>query len=54
MKKNGDLRIYIDPLHMNRALKQELHPLPVINDVLSEISDAHEFSKFDLSSGYWH
>ena len=37
VKKDGDLRIYIDPLHLNKALKRELHPLPVIDDVLPDL-----------------
>ena len=49
VKKDGDLRICIDPLHLNKALKHELHPLPVIDDVLTEISGASVFSKFDLA-----
>ena len=49
VKKNGDLRICIDPLHFNKALKREL-----IDDVLSEISGAFVFSKFDSHNGYLH
>lgn len=52
-KKNGDIRICIDPQALNLALKRELHPLPVIEDVLPKMSQAKVFSKFDLSSGYW-
>ena len=54
VKKVGDIRICIDPLHLNKALKRELHPLPVINYVLPEISGARVFSRVDLRSGYWH
>ena len=54
VKKNGDLRICIDPLHLNKVLNREPHLLPVIDDVLPEITGAHVFSKFDLHSGYWH
>ena len=53
-KKNGDLRICIDPLYLNKALKHELHPFSDIDDVLPEISGLHVFSKFDSCSGYWH
>ena len=54
MKKNSDLRICIDLLHLNKALKRELHPLPVIDDVLTEITGSHVFSKFDLRSNCMH
>ena len=54
VKRNGDLRICIDPLHLNEALMREMHPLPVIDDILPDISGASVFSKFDLRNGYWH
>ena len=54
MKRNGDIRICIDPQALNLALKREMHPLPIIEDVLPELSSARVFSKFDLRSGYWH
>ena len=53
IKKNGDIRICIDPQALNAALKRELHPLPVIDDILLELSKARIFSKFDLRNGYW-
>ena len=53
IKKNGDIRIRIDPQALNAALKRELHPLPVIDDILPELSKARIFSKFDLRNGYW-
>jgi hypothetical protein len=53
-KKNGDLRICIDPRPLNKALKREHYPLTVIDDVLPELARAKVFSKLDLSNGYWH
>lgn len=53
IKKNGDIRICIDPQALNAALKRELHPLPVIDDILPELSKARIYSKFDLRNGYW-
>ena len=54
VKKDSDLKICSDLLHLNKALKRELHPLSVIDDVLPEISGVRVFSKFDLRSSYWH
>ena len=54
VKKTGDLRICIDPQALNKALKRELHPLPIIDDILPELSKAKVFSSFDLKNGYWH
>ena len=53
-KKPGDIRICIDPQILNLALKRELHPLPIMDDILPELSNAKVFSKFDLRNGYWH
>ena len=34
--------------------ERELHPLPIMDDILPEPSNAKVFSKFDLRNGYWH
>ena len=54
LKKNNDIRICLDPQALNRALKREVYPLPVIDDVLPELGNAKVFTKIDLQSGYWH
>lgn len=54
IKKNGKLRMCIDPQALNKALTREIYHLPVIEDVLPELSKAKVFSKLDLSNGYWH
>ena len=51
-KSNGDIRVCIDPQVLNKALKREFHPIPVIDDVLPELSKAKVFSSFDLKNGY--
>ena len=53
-KKNGDLRICIDPHALNNALKRERYQLPTLEDILPELSKARVFSTIDLKSGYWH
>ena len=53
-KKSGDLRICIDPGPLNKALKREHYQIPVIDDILPELSKARVFSKLDLRNGYWH
>ena len=39
-KQNGKLRVCIDPLYLNQALKRSHYPLPIIDDVLPELSKA--------------
>ena len=53
-KKNGALRVCIDPKPLNEALKRERYQLPVIDDLLPELSKAKVFSTVDFRSGYWH
>ena len=53
-KKQGGLRICIDPPELNKVLKREHYTLPVFEDVLHELGQSTVFSKADLSSGFWH
>ena len=53
-KKNGRLRICIDPRPLNAVIQWETYPLPTIDDLLLELANAKVFSKVDLSNGYWH
>ena len=53
-KKDGSLRICIDPRSLNLALKREHYQSPVLDDILPHLAKAEVFSKVDLSHGYWH
>ena len=53
-KKNGALRICVDPRPLNQVLKRERYHLPVLDDILPDLARAKVFSKVDLSHGYWH
>ena len=53
-KKDGSLRVCLDPRPLNKALKRERYQLPVLDDVLPSLSQAKIFTTFDLQSGYWH
>ena len=53
-KKSGALRICIDLRLLNQALKRETFQLPVLDDLLPELSQAKMFSTVDLTAGYWH
>lgn len=52
-KKNGKLRICIDPKPLNKALKRPHYQLPIIDDVLPDLAEAKFFSKLDLASAFW-
>ena len=52
-KPNGDLRIFLDPRHRNKAIKRQHHRLPTAEGIISEMAGACYFSELDASSGYW-
>ena len=33
-KKDGSIRLYIDPVHLNKALLRPYHPVKTIEDIL--------------------
>ena len=53
-KKNGDIRICIDPQRLNQALMRERYKMPTLDELLPDLSEAKVFTKVDLSSAYWH
>ena len=53
LKPNGKIRLCLDPRPLNKALKRCHHPIPTIDDVLLELSNAKVFTKVDCSNGYW-
>ena len=42
LKKNGNVRLCVDPKLLNQALKCNHYPLPTIEDVLPELSYARQ------------
>ena len=53
-KKDGSLRICIDPRSLNLALNREHYQRPVLEEILPDLARAKVFSKVDLNHGYWH
>ena len=53
-KKNGDLRICLDPKDLNKAIFRENYPMPTIEDVATRLDGAKVFSIMDVQSGFWH
>ena len=44
----------MDPRPLITSLKRERYQLPVLEDILLELSKARVFTTADLKSGYWH
>ena len=53
-KRNGKVRLCIDPKALNNALKRSHYPLPSIEDVLPLLSDAKLFTVLDARNWFWH
>ena len=53
-KKNGGVRVCIDPRELNKALLRERYTLPILEDTLHELGQSRMFTKADFSSSYCH
>ncbi|KAK3726556.1 hypothetical protein QZH41_001958 [Actinostola sp. cb2023] len=53
-KRNGKVRLCIDPKPLNKALKRNQYPLPTIEDVLPLLANARVFTVLDAKNGFWH
>lgn len=53
-KANGKLRLCIDPQALNTALMREHYRLPVLDDILPQLSKARTFTKLDVKEAFWH
>ena len=53
-KDDGRLRICLDPVDLNEAIKREHYPMPVLDDIVPELAGSNLFTKLDAKDGYWH
>lgn len=52
-KKDGRLRICMDPRYINRSLKREHYQLPCREEIEAELAGAAVFSKLDANCGFY-
>ena len=52
-KKDGRLRICLDPRHLNTALRRPHHVTMTIEEITHHFTGAKKFSKLDFKAGYW-
>ena len=51
-KSNGDVRICLDARQINKAILREKFPIPTIDSITDEMSEAKIFTKIDLREAY--
>ena len=51
-KKDGSIRICIDPQDLNKALRRSHRPMRSVEDVASRMANATVFSTLDTRSGF--
>nr|XP_037276019.1 uncharacterized protein K02A2.6-like [Rhipicephalus microplus] len=51
-KKDGTLRICMDPRAVNRSIKREHYPMPSREDIESELAGAQYFSQLNANAGF--
>ena len=52
-KKDGTLRICLDPKDLNRAIKRCHHKTPTLEEITHRFVGAKHLSKLDAKNGYW-
>lgn len=52
-KKDGSLRICLDPQKLNASLRRCPHKILTVEELNPEFAKAKIFSKLDAKAGYW-
>ena len=52
-KRDGRLRICMDPRDLNKSIQREHYQLPTQQEITSRLAGARYFSKLDAKSGFW-
>ncbi|XP_075160731.1 uncharacterized protein LOC142233623 [Haematobia irritans] len=53
-KRDGSLRICLDPKKLNEQIQREHFLIPTVDDFTSRLIDMKVFTVLDLSRGFWH
>lgn len=52
-KKDGSLRVCLDPRDLNKAIKREHYAIPTFDDVVAHFQGKKVFTVIDLKEGFW-
>ncbi len=53
VKKDGSMRFYGDYMPLNAQTRRNSFPMPLVEDVISQLGKSAWFSALDLQSGFW-
>ena len=53
-KKDGSVRICLDPKDLNRAVRREHHKIPTLEDIAFRFNGMQYYTIMDMKHGYWH
>ena len=53
-KKDGRMRVCLDPRDLNRAVLREHYPCPTVEDISTRLHGARVFTVLDMKKGFWH
>jgi len=53
-KRDGSVRICLDPKELNKAVMREHHHIPALEDISLKFIGMTVFTIVDMKSGYWH
>ena len=53
-KKDGSIRLFLDPRELNKAIMREHYTVPTFDDVLPQLTGMKIFSIIDMKDGFWH
>ena len=54
VEKPNKLRVCLDPQHLNTALLRSHYPIPTVDEILPDLTNAKVFSTVDAKNGFWH
>lgn len=53
-KKDGKLRVCLDPRPLNECIMGEHFAIPTVEDLTANLAGKRVFSVLDLEAGFWH
>lgn len=53
VRRNGKMRICLDPTELNKAFKRPNYQMPTVEEILPELARAKVFSTVDATRGFW-